>query len=190
MNREDPMSSFPADLFAGKRFYVVGLGKNGLPAARALAAMGATVEAWDDNAAARAAADGVMLRDPCADAASGEFSYDALVLSPGIPHLRPQPHSAAERARAAGVPILSDVELLFQAVRKSGSRARFAGKLCARKTSAFRGSALSMPRVRCWPRCGKPGAKRSANSFCAIKGRAGTCIVTAQRPESPSACTL
>ena len=31
------------------------------------------------------------------------------------------------RARAAGVPILSDAELLFQAVRRAGSRARFAG---------------------------------------------------------------
>jgi UDP-N-acetylmuramoylalanine--D-glutamate ligase len=117
------MSDFPADLFAGKRFYVVGLGKNGLPAARALRAMGAAVEAWDDNAPPRAAADGVTLRDPSV----GEFNYDALVLSPGIPHLLPQPHVAAVAARAAGVPILSDVELLFQAVRKAGSRARFVG---------------------------------------------------------------
>jgi UDP-N-acetylmuramoylalanine--D-glutamate ligase len=31
------------------------------------------------------------------------------------------------RARAAGVPIVTDVELLFQAVRTAGSRARFAG---------------------------------------------------------------
>ena len=57
----------------------------------------------------------------------GAFDFDALVLSPGIPHRLPQPHPAAERAIAAGVPILSDVELLFQAVRASGSRARFVG---------------------------------------------------------------
>jgi UDP-N-acetylmuramoylalanine--D-glutamate ligase len=117
------MSAFPAHLFAGKRFCVVGLGKNGLPAARALAAMGAEVDAWDDNDAARAAADGVRLRDP----AVGDFAYDALVLSPGIPHQGPASHVAAVRARAAGVRILSDVELLFQAVRAAGSRARFAG---------------------------------------------------------------
>ena len=49
------------------------------------------------------------------------------MLSPGIPHRLPQPHPAAKRAIAAGVPILSDVELLFQAVRASGSHARFAG---------------------------------------------------------------
>ena len=51
----------------------------------------------------------------------------ALVLSPGIPHVLPKPHPLAAAARAAGVPILSDAELLFQAVRSNGSRARFAG---------------------------------------------------------------
>jgi UDP-N-acetylmuramoylalanine--D-glutamate ligase len=117
------MSAFPSDLFVGQRFYVVGLGKNGLPAVRALTAMGAEVEAWDDNESARAAADGVVLRDP----STGEFGYDALILSPGIPHMLPKPHGVAQRARAAGVPILSDVELLFRAVRKAGSAARFAG---------------------------------------------------------------
>jgi UDP-N-acetylmuramoylalanine--D-glutamate ligase len=117
------MSIFPTDLFAGKRFHVTGLGKNGLPAAHALAAMGATVDAWDDNASAREAANGVALRDPSVE----DFAYDALVLSPGIAHLHPKPHVAAERARAAGVPILCDVELLFQAVRAAGSRARFVG---------------------------------------------------------------
>jgi UDP-N-acetylmuramoylalanine--D-glutamate ligase len=117
------MSAFPSDLFAGNRFCVVGLGKNGLPAARALTAMGADVAAWDDQPAARAAATGLTLRDPGA----GDFAFDALVLSPGIPHALPMPHPAARRARAAGVPILCDVELLFQAVRKAGSSARFAG---------------------------------------------------------------
>ena len=34
------MSGFPNTLFAGQRFAVVGLGKNGLPAAHALTAMG------------------------------------------------------------------------------------------------------------------------------------------------------
>jgi len=117
------MSTFAPTLFSGKRYAVVGLGKNGLPAALGLRAMGAEVTAWDDNPASRDAASGLDLRDP----AEGKFDYDALVLSPGIPHRLPKPHPAAERAIAAGVPILSDVELLFQAVRASGSRARFAG---------------------------------------------------------------
>jgi UDP-N-acetylmuramoylalanine--D-glutamate ligase len=117
------MSTFPATLFSGKRFAVVGLGKNGLPAAHALRAMGAEVVAWDDNAASRATAGDLDVRDPL----DGTFDFDALVLSPGIPHRLPKPHPAALRAQQAGVPILSDAELLFQAVRAAGSRARFAG---------------------------------------------------------------
>ena len=133
------MSAFPADLFAGARFAVVGLGRNGLPAARALAAMGAEVLAWDDDPAARAQ----VLRDPSPNSlpqGEGTVSHgitirppnagdrlDALVLSPGIPHALPRPHPLASLAAARGWPILSDAELLFRAVRAAGSRARFIG---------------------------------------------------------------
>jgi UDP-N-acetylmuramoylalanine--D-glutamate ligase len=115
--------NFPSHIFAGERFAVVGLGRMGLPAARALAAMGAEVVAWDDNAGAREAAarDGLRVAEPEVKGLS------ALVLSPGIPHLLPMPHPMAAAARGAGVPILSDAELLFRAVRKAGSKARFAG---------------------------------------------------------------
>jgi UDP-N-acetylmuramoylalanine--D-glutamate ligase len=117
------MSAFPATLFAGKRFAVLGLGRNGLPAARALAAMGADVVAWDDNITARVDASDVTLRDLRSD----DFAFDALVMSPGIPHTLPAPHPVAARARCWGVPILSDAELLFRAVREAGSHARFVG---------------------------------------------------------------
>jgi UDP-N-acetylmuramoylalanine--D-glutamate ligase len=115
--------SWDPTLFAGARFAVVGLGRNGLPAARALVAMGAEVVVWDDGEAARnaAAAEGLHVRMP---AMAG---LDAVVLSPGIPHRLPRAHPIAAAAIAAGVPILADAELLFCAVRKSGSKARFAG---------------------------------------------------------------
>ena len=119
-------SSFPPDLFAGRRYAVLGLGRNGAAAARALAGMGAKVTAWDDGEAARAA-----LGNPVAGvtvAPLGDMTgFDALVLSPGIPHRLPVPHPVAARALAADVPVLSDAELLFEAVRAAGSRARFAG---------------------------------------------------------------
>jgi len=115
--------AFSHSLFVGARFAVVGLGRMGLPAARALAAMGAEVTAWDDNAAARADAAGLRVEDP----APGIARYDALVLSPGIPHRLPQPHPASAAAAAAGVPVWTDAELLYQAVRRAGSKARFAG---------------------------------------------------------------
>ncbi len=114
---------FRNDIFAGRRYAVVGLGKAGLPAAIALGAMGADVTVWDDKEAAReaAAAAGQRVAEP---AMAG---FDALVLSPGIPHHLPKPHRLAAAARAAGVPILTDAELLHAAVRAMGSRARFAG---------------------------------------------------------------
>jgi UDP-N-acetylmuramoylalanine--D-glutamate ligase len=116
-------ATFPATLFADKKFAVVGLGQNGLPAAEALRGMGAEVTAWDDSETARAAAPGLTMRD----LREGELNFDAVVLSPGIPHRLPKPHPIAARAIAAGIPIISDVELLYQAVRRAGSRARFAG---------------------------------------------------------------
>lgn len=118
-------ATFPEELFESRRFAVVGLGGMGLPAAHALVAMGADVVVWDDKEAARevAAAEALTVRDP-----TGELGWlDAVVLSPGIPHVRPTAHPIAAAAIAAGVPILTDAELLFQAVRASGSKARFAG---------------------------------------------------------------
>ena len=116
------MSGFSPTLLQGQRYAVVGLGRNGTPAAAALAVMGAEVAVWDDKPELRALA-GLPLHDP----ARGLAGFDALVLSPGIPQALPAPHPAADAARAAGIPILSDAELLFQAVRASGSKARFAG---------------------------------------------------------------
>ncbi len=115
--------NFPATLFAGQSFAVVGLGRMGLPAARALVAMGAEVVVWDDSPAARdgAAAEGFTVADPVL------AGMTALVLSPGIPHRLPRVHPIAARAIAAGVPILSDADLLYRAVRAAGSKARFAG---------------------------------------------------------------
>jgi UDP-N-acetylmuramoylalanine--D-glutamate ligase len=127
------MTDFSPTVFAGRRYAVLGLGRNGLAAAHALAAMGAAVTVWDDKPAARDAAGGLALRDPALgdlalrDPALGDLACDALVMSPGIPHALPVPHPAASIARAAGIPILSDADLLFEAVRKAGSRARFIG---------------------------------------------------------------
>ena len=119
------MSGFPASVFANRRYAVVGLGRAGLAAMRALTGMGATVTGWDDAAFARDAAtrEGFVVVDPAPDIGD----VDAVVLSPGIPHLLPVPHRIAEAARAAHRPILTDAELLYQAVRASGSRAKFVG---------------------------------------------------------------
>ena len=102
---------------------VLGLGKSGLTAARALQAGGAAVRAWDDGEKARAAAEasGVALT-PLSDSATLD-GVAMLVMSPGIPHSFPQAHPVAAAAKAKNIPLVSDVELLLRA--QSGSR--FAG---------------------------------------------------------------
>ena len=122
MNRP---ANAPFRPFSGERIAVVGLGKAGLPAATRLRDWGAGVSAWDDAPAGRAAAEAAGLT--VADPATGPWRWDALLLSPGIPHRLPRVHPAAAAARAAGAPILSEVEYLFRAVRAAGSAARFLG---------------------------------------------------------------
>ncbi len=119
------MIGFPRNLFEGRRYAVVGLGRAGIAALRALSAMGAIVTGWDDAAFARDAMlrEGFSIQDPTPDLTE----LDALVLAPGIPHRLPAPHRIAAAALEVGCPILTDAELLYQAVRRAGSRARFAG---------------------------------------------------------------
>jgi UDP-N-acetylmuramoylalanine--D-glutamate ligase len=99
--------------FVGRRVAVLGLARTGRAAVRALAAGGAEVVAWDDNAAVRAAvADEFRPEDLIA---ANWQRIAALVLSPGIPHHFPAPHGAVERARAIGAEIVGDIELLGRA---------------------------------------------------------------------------
>jgi UDP-N-acetylmuramoylalanine--D-glutamate ligase len=103
--------------FDGKRVAVLGLARSGREAVRALREGGGEVLAWDDSAAARdmAAAEmpaGVPLRD-LANIDWGGVA--ALVLSPGIPLIFPEPHPAVVRAREAGAEIIGDIELLGRA---------------------------------------------------------------------------
>ena len=93
---------------------VFGLGASGRSTARALAASGAAVAAWDDDSGRcdAAADDGLAVTDLLTCDWSG---FDGLVLSPGVPLTHPQPHPVARRARDAGCPIIGDIELLAEA---------------------------------------------------------------------------
>ena len=100
--------------FEGASVAVLGLGRSGLSAARALAAGGAVPICWDDNASARDAADaeGFMLRDLTQPAAFDDIK--SLIVSPGIPHLYPSPNKIVAAATAAGVPVDNDIGLFFR----------------------------------------------------------------------------
>ncbi|MFA6112428.1 MAG: UDP-N-acetylmuramoyl-L-alanine--D-glutamate ligase [Sphingomonas sp.] len=92
-----------------KRYAVLGLARSGAATVRALVASGAEVTAWDSNAAARAAVSGATIANPEEIDLAG---FDGLVVSPGVPINR---HPVAAKARAAGVPIIGDIELFAQA---------------------------------------------------------------------------
>ena len=132
-------------LWRGKRYAVLGLARSGAATVRALVAAGAEVVAWDSDAAKRAAlaaafpgegrgpvgqadvsTDGGSSFQPSQldpglrqgtvtfeDVEQIDLSaFDALIVSPGVPLNR---HPIAAKARAAGIPIIGDIELFAQA---------------------------------------------------------------------------
>ena len=103
-----------------QRIAVLGLGRSGLSAARALRAGGAVPVCWDDNEAARdrASGEGFEVTDL---SRQGVFDNIALlVTSPGIPHLYPEPNRIIAAALAAGVPVDNDIGLFFRSFAAHG----------------------------------------------------------------------
>ncbi|MDP3491449.1 MAG: UDP-N-acetylmuramoyl-L-alanine--D-glutamate ligase [Phenylobacterium sp.] len=113
----------PVRGFEGKTVAVFGLARTGLAAARALQAGGANVALWDERPAAREAAmaEGFELTDL---SSADWWSFSALLLSPGVPLTHPTPHWTVDRAKAAGVEILGDIELFARAVNAAPEHKR------------------------------------------------------------------
>ncbi|WP_374576014.1 UDP-N-acetylmuramoyl-L-alanine--D-glutamate ligase [Phenylobacterium sp.] len=113
----------PVRGFEGKTVAVFGLARTGLTAAHALVAGGAKVALWDEKPAARAAAEAEGL--PLVDLEAADWSeFAALMLSPGVPLTHPKPHWTVERAKAAGVEILGDIELFARTVNAAPEHKR------------------------------------------------------------------
>ena len=109
----------PVQGLSGARVAVLGLGRSGLSAARALDAGGAIPICWDDNREARDRAEAEGF--DCVDLKTrGAFDDIArLIVSPGIPHLYPTPNPIIAAALAAGVPVDNDIGLFFQSFATS-----------------------------------------------------------------------
>jgi len=131
----------------GSSFAVLGLARSGLATVRALSAAGIDCIAWDDNAASReaAAAIGARLVEP---AKIDWPKIDALVISPGIPNRLPKPHPVAAAARAAGKPLICDVELLARA-RKAARFVAVSGTNGKSTTTALIGHILQSAGLAC-----------------------------------------
>ncbi len=101
----------PLSQYKSKKVAVFGLGKAGNATLAALQAAGAEVYAWDDS----------YDKTPPVSPVARHYSYwpwsqlEALILSPGVPLTHPQPHPVVECAKQAGVPVIGDIELLWQA---------------------------------------------------------------------------
>ncbi|QLL43144.1 UDP-N-acetylmuramoyl-L-alanine--D-glutamate ligase [Sulfitobacter pontiacus] len=104
----------PVQGLTGAKVAILGLGRSGLSAARALAAGGAVPICWDDNPAARAAAQAEGF--DCVDLGKAGIFDDIarLIVSPGIPHLYPAPNPVIVAAQDAAVPVDNDIGLFFQ----------------------------------------------------------------------------
>ncbi len=99
----------------GRTIAVLGLGRSGLSAARALRDSGAEVWVWDDNPKARDVAQGQGF-DPV-DLSRADWRHvDSLIVSPGIPHLYPTPNPIIWSAMQAGVAIDNDIGLFFRSL--------------------------------------------------------------------------
>ena len=96
----------PVRGYTGCRVAVLGLGRSGLSAARALRAGGAEPIVWAADAAEFKILD-----------LSKDSSWDgivSLIVSPGIPHLYPTPHEIVSKAWDKGVVVDNDIGLFFR----------------------------------------------------------------------------
>jgi len=108
----------PVTTFAGEKVAVFGLGSSGLLSARALAAGGAEVIAFDDDKKKLAEAQAAGLKTQ--DLREIDWlTIAALVLSPGVPLTHPAPHWSAALAAKAKVEIIGDIELFCRERAKS-----------------------------------------------------------------------
>jgi UDP-N-acetylmuramoylalanine--D-glutamate ligase len=111
----------PVTTFAGKQVAVFGLGRSGLPAARALKEGGADVIAFDDDAGKNAEAQAAGIKTQ--DLRKLDWTkVAALVLAPGVPLTHPQPHWTVDLARKANVEVIGDIELFCRERGRSGAK--------------------------------------------------------------------
>lgn len=107
-----------------KTVALFGLGGSGIATAKAIAAGGARVIAWDDNPESVARAQGAGIETSDLRLADWK-QFSSFVLSPGVPLTHPRPHWTVDLARAAGVEIIGDVELFVRERNLAGKNSPF-----------------------------------------------------------------
>lgn len=100
----------------GKQIAVLGLGRTGLAAYHSLKEGGADVLPWDEAEHSREIArkNNIKLVDITQEDIWDKNKISRLIVSPGIPHLYPEPHPTIQIALNRGIPVDNDIGLLFQ----------------------------------------------------------------------------
>ncbi len=98
-----------------KNVGVFGLGLSGIAACEALAASGADVFSFDENAKAREKTLNTEYR--CEHPKEWPWKdLAAVVISPGVPLTHPKPHAIVRKARMEKIPVIGDTELFAWAI--------------------------------------------------------------------------
>lgn len=102
-----------AKTLKGRPVAVFGLARSGLASIKALKTSDVKILAWDDNENSRKAAQDLGAELVTLDQ---ETLKDCvfLLLAPGVPLHFPEPHAVVKAARAAGIEIISDIELFHR----------------------------------------------------------------------------
>ena len=98
---------------SNKKVGILGLGKTGLSVVKALEQAGALLTCWDDDKEKRAnlGVKGVTVKDLKNKNLLREL--DLLIVSPGIPHLYPEPHAVVSLAYELNIRVDNDIGLFF-----------------------------------------------------------------------------
>ena len=99
-------------------YAILGLGRSGLSAAAALNAGGANVLCLDDNINNLKIAEDLGFTCTVADKINWN-EIDVLLVSPGVPHHYPKPHTVVSTAIENGVAIDNDIGLFFRSISSS-----------------------------------------------------------------------
>ncbi|MHB8666601.1 MAG: UDP-N-acetylmuramoyl-L-alanine--D-glutamate ligase [Burkholderiales bacterium] len=167
---------------AGKSALVLGLGETGLSLARYLARRGARVRVADTrDAPPRLAALGEHV--PQAELVLGAYrdaafdGVDLIAISPGVPLATPQVRAAAAR----GIPVLGDIELFAQALRRGSGPAQSPPQVLAITGTNGKTTVTALTGAMC--RRGGLAAEVAGNISPAVLDALMQCEDAGQRPE-------
>ncbi|MRD73871.1 UDP-N-acetylmuramoyl-L-alanine--D-glutamate ligase [Rhodocyclus tenuis] len=141
---------------SGERTLILGLGESGLASAKWLARSGTPLRIADSRTQPPNL-DAIARWAPAAEVVCGAFTdaildgIDRIVLSPGVPLATPE----VQRAIAAGIPVVSEIQLFVDAIRELDASARLLaitgsnGKTTTTALTAALATAAGFPAIAC-----------------------------------------